>query len=87
MGPAGVPHGRGAGLGSSPHVCTPPPALHPPCLSWPPSPPVRRGRYTAEVTREEIERCFHMRAEDACKELRIGLTILKRLCRRFGIGR
>lgn len=41
----------------------------------------------APSVQEEIEQYFHLPSEEACKQLRVGLTILKRLCRRFGIER
>eukprot|EP00887_Chlorella_sp_A99_P002283 scaffold10.g2283.t1 len=49
--------------------------------------PQRAGRLVSTITREELESCFHMPSEQACKHLGVGLTILKRVCRRFGIPR
>lgn len=45
------------------------------------------GRYVQDITKEEIESVFCFPAEVACTKLGICLTILKRLCRKFGIQR
>ncbi|GAB4815649.1 hypothetical protein N2152v2_002695 [Parachlorella kessleri] len=45
------------------------------------------GRYVQEITQAELESLFHLPSEQACLQLRIGLTMLKRVCRRFGIHR
>jgi len=39
------------------------------------------------VTREVLATCFHLPSEQACRQLGIGLTVLKRQCRRYGIAR
>ena len=40
-----------------------------------------------EITLEDLRSCFHLPSEQACLKLDIGLTMLKRQCRRFGIKR
>lgn len=45
------------------------------------------GRYTSDITYEELTKYFHLPTDKACKKLGVGLTILKRLCRRFGLAR
>ena len=47
----------------------------------------RLSRPASEITREELAACFHLPSEAACRQLNIGLTVLKRQCRRFGIKR
>lgn len=47
----------------------------------------KAGRYTSDITYEEMEKYFHLPGEKAAKELGVGLTILKRLCRKFGLAR
>ncbi|EFN51695.1 expressed protein [Chlorella variabilis] len=47
--------------------------------------PFPAGRYSHEITKEEIEQYYHLPCEEASKQLGIGLTILKRICRRLGI--
>ena len=50
--------------------------------------PKRRPlRCAAEITQEELSSCFHLPSEAACRKLGIGLTVLKRQCRKFGIKR
>ena len=51
--------------------------------------PVRRRsmRSAANITQEELSACFHLPSEAACRRLGIGLTVLKRQCRKFGIKR
>ena len=44
-------------------------------------------RSAADITQEELSSCFHLPSEVACKKLGIGLTVLKRQCRKFGIKR
>ena len=44
-------------------------------------------RCAAEITQEELSSCFHLPSEAACRKLGIGLTVLKRQCRKFGIKR
>ena len=39
------------------------------------------------ITQEELSSCFHLPSEAACRRLGIGLTVLKRQCRKFGIKR
>lgn len=51
-----------------------------------PSRPNRQGgRYSHEITKQEIEQYYHLPCEEASRQLGIGLTILKRICRRLGI--
>ena len=53
------------------------------------APAVRRRslRSAANITQEELSSCFHLPSEAACRRLGIGLTVLKRQCRKFGIKR
>lgn len=46
-----------------------------------------QGRIASEITREELSECFNMPSEDAAKKLGVGLTVLKRICRKFGVPR
>ncbi|GAB4815127.1 hypothetical protein N2152v2_002173 [Parachlorella kessleri] len=60
------------------------------CSGEPQRRPQRRtkaGRLVSSITREELEQYFHLPSEKACKELGVGLTILKRVCRKLGIPR
>ena len=51
-------------------------------------PPKRKPlRSASEITQEELSSCFHLPSEAACRKLGIGLTVLKRQCRKFGIKR
>eukprot|EP00240_Pyramimonas_obovata_P001436 CAMPEP_0118946910 /NCGR_PEP_ID=MMETSP1169-20130426/45078_1 /TAXON_ID=36882 /ORGANISM="Pyramimonas obovata, Strain CCMP722" /LENGTH=501 /DNA_ID=CAMNT_0006893011 /DNA_START=505 /DNA_END=2007 /DNA_ORIENTATION=+ len=47
----------------------------------------RPARSASDITREELAACFHLPSEAACRQLGIGLTVLKRQCRKFGIKR
>ena len=47
----------------------------------------RSMRSAANITQEELSACFHLPSEAACRRLGIGLTVLKRQCRKFGIKR
>jgi hypothetical protein len=47
----------------------------------------RVSRAASEITRNELAVCFHLPSEAACRQLGIGLTVLKRQCRKFGIKR
>ena len=47
----------------------------------------KAGRYTSDITMEEIQQHFHLPAYEAARRMGIGLTILKRLCRKFGLKR
>ena len=49
--------------------------------------PGGRPSKTRSITKEMLAACFNMTSEEACKKLGIGLTILKRHCRKFGISR
>lgn len=49
-----------------------------------PRPKVSRS---VEITRERLASFFHVPSELACRELGIGLTVLKRQCRKYGIPR
>ena len=44
-------------------------------------------RPTHEVTEELLSQYYHLPSEEACKAIGIGLTVLKRQCRKFGISR
>jgi hypothetical protein len=46
-----------------------------------------QGRIASEITREELSECFGMPSEEAARRLGIGLTVLKRICRKFGVPR
>ena len=46
-----------------------------------------QGRIASEITREELSDCFGMPSEEAAKKLGVGLTVLKRICRKFGVPR
>lgn len=46
-----------------------------------------QGRIASEITREELAECFNMASEEAAKKLGVGLTVLKRICRKFGVPR
>jgi hypothetical protein len=48
---------------------------------------MKRLRSAVAITREDLASCFHMPSEQACRKLGIGLTVLKRQCRKFGIKR
>ena len=48
---------------------------------------MKRLRSAADITRDDLASCFHMPSEQACRKLGIGLTVLKRQCRKFGIKR
>jgi len=56
-----------------------------PLRARPAKPP--REKRPRDITREDLASCFHMPSEQACKALGIGLTVLKRQCRIFGIAR
>ena len=47
----------------------------------------RQGRIASEITREELSDCFGMPSEEAARRLGVGLTVLKRICRKFGVPR
>ena len=49
--------------------------------------PRARLRAASEITQEDLSSCFHLPSEAACRKLGIGLTVLKRQCRKFGIKR
>jgi hypothetical protein len=40
-----------------------------------------------EITLHELSHYFHMPITQASKELKVGLTVLKKRCREFGIPR
>ena len=48
---------------------------------------VRMFRSASEITQEELASCFHLPSEAACRKLGVGLTVLKRQCRKYGIKR
>ena len=50
-------------------------------------PEMKRLRSASDITRDDLASCFHMPSEQACRKLGIGLTVLKRQCRKFGIKR
>lgn len=45
------------------------------------------GRLASEITKDEIKSWFHLPAEEACVRLGVSLTVMKKLCRGFGIQR
>ena len=51
------------------------------------APEMKRLRSASDITRDDLASCFHMPSEQACRKLGIGLTVLKRQCRKFGIKR
>eukprot|EP00889_Picochlorum_renovo_P001199 jgi/Picre1/28229/NNA_003635.t1 len=44
----------------------------------------KSGRYTSDITLEEMQGYFHLPAYEAARRMGIGLTILKRLCASLG---
>jgi len=48
---------------------------------------VRQYRSASDITQEELSSCFHLPSEAACRKLGVGLTVLKRQCRKYGIKR
>ena len=48
---------------------------------------MKRLRSASDITRDDLASCFHMPSEQACRKLGVGLTVLKRQCRKFGIKR
>jgi hypothetical protein len=48
---------------------------------------VRQFRSASEISQEELSSCFHLPSEAACRKLGVGLTVLKRQCRKYGIAR
>ncbi|XP_026658339.2 protein RKD1-like [Phoenix dactylifera] len=46
-----------------------------------------RSREEKALTFEEVSRCFYMPITQAAKELNVGVTLLKRKCRKLGIPR
>jgi len=52
-------------------------------------PPSHRGptERMTDITLNELSRFFHMPITQASKELKVGLTVLKKRCREFGIPR
>ena len=47
---------------------------------------LKRGE-KSNLTLDQLSACFHMPSDQACKQLGIGLTVLKRLCRKYDIKR
>ncbi|PSC74358.1 RWP-RK domain-containing (ISS) [Micractinium conductrix] len=47
----------------------------------------KAGILVSSITYADVEACFALPTEKACVKLGVGLTILKRLCRKFGIQR
>lgn len=47
---------------------------------------LKRGE-KSNLTLDQLSACFHMPSDQACKQLGIGLTVLKRLCRKYEIKR
>ncbi|KAL4452682.1 hypothetical protein ABPG75_008344 [Micractinium tetrahymenae] len=47
----------------------------------------KAGVLVSEITLEDLQSAFHLPTERACVKLGVGLTILKRLCRKHGIAR
>jgi hypothetical protein len=44
-------------------------------------------RHVAGITLVEIAQCFHLPIREASKTLKIGVSILKKKCREYGIPR
>ena len=49
--------------------------------------PLGRGRAATDISKEQLAAHFHLQSEAACQELKVGLTVLKRQCRKYKIGR
>ncbi|GAB4815554.1 hypothetical protein N2152v2_002600 [Parachlorella kessleri] len=47
----------------------------------------RAGVLASDITQEDLAKWFHLPAEEACAKLGVSLTVLKRVCRKFGIKR
>ncbi|PRW59842.1 RWP-RK domain-containing [Chlorella sorokiniana] len=47
----------------------------------------KAGVYTSDIGFEALAATFHMPSNQACEVLGVGLTIFKRLCRKFGLHR
>jgi hypothetical protein len=45
------------------------------------------GRYSGDITLMEISEYFDLPAQEAARRMGVGLTVLKRLCRKFGVER
>ena len=48
---------------------------------------VRQYRARATLRKRNCRSCFHLPSEAACRKLGVGLTVLKRQCRKYGIKR
>jgi len=46
-----------------------------------------QGREVSEISREELVSHFDKPAQEAAAAMRVGLTVFKRLCRKFGVPR
>jgi hypothetical protein len=46
-----------------------------------------QGRVASDITREELANYFNMPSEEAAHKLGVGLTCLKRICRKHGVSR
>lgn len=49
--------------------------------------PRTQGRLCSEITLEELTRHFHQSIEVAAVEMRVGVTALKKLCRKFKVSK
>lgn len=64
-----------------------PPSWHPPPRRRAATPaPQRHPRHPVPPTPAPPRR-FHLPSEEACTKLGISLTVLKRVCRKYGISR
>eukprot|EP00890_Picochlorum_soloecismus_P005493 jgi/Picsp_1/5945/NSC_03302-R1_protein len=46
----------------------------------------RAGRYSSDITYQELARHFHLPSTEACREIGLGLTAFKNVCRKFGVA-
>ena len=44
------------------------------------------GRYSSDITYQELAQYFHLPSTEACREIGLGLTAFKSVCRRFGLA-
>jgi len=47
---------------------------------------LRAGRYPSDITYEELAQHFHLPSNEACREIGLGLTAFKSVCRKFGLA-
>lgn len=46
-----------------------------------------QGRVASDITKEELAQYFNLPSEEAAARLGVGLTVLKKLCRKYGVPR